>query len=45
MGPATDVMIGRPGTHTTEWIPIPATRENREIVRKIEDILFRSEKL
>ena len=43
LGPATDVRIGRPGSsgpRGIKWMPIPATEENREIVRKIEYILF-----
>lgn len=40
LGAATDVEIGRPGSRTTRWMPIPATPENREIVKKIGDILL-----
>jgi len=41
MGPATDIEIGHPGiSHKTRWMPIPATPENRDIVRKIGDMLL-----
>jgi hypothetical protein len=43
MGAATDVEIGHAGSRTVEWMPIPATPENRCIVRNIEEILFQKE--
>jgi len=45
MGPATDIEIGSDATHFNPyWDPIPATEENREIVRKIEEIFFQTKK-
>jgi hypothetical protein len=41
MGRTTFIRIGTPETHYSAGIPIPATEENREIVKEIEKIIFK----
>ena len=41
MGPATVIKIGTPDMQFSKGMPIPATEENREIIREIEKIIFK----